>query len=145
MYFLPLDPEEFLHSLLTQTLKSSPYLHLSSGQTSHLYQLFVEKDDSLTLPNVQQLLEQSFLTSSIKLQTVPNVLVLQLPRFGRQFKLYDRILPSPYLDVTDIIDNCKFTYFLKSYSIHIDTIVLACYDLNLLYFNFSSKTVHNLW
>lgn len=26
-----------------------------------------------------------------------------MPRFGRQFKVYDRVLPSQILDVTDII------------------------------------------
>ena len=28
-----------------------------------------------------------------------------MPRFGRQFKLYDRILPSGFLDITDVIEN----------------------------------------
>lgn len=101
------DPEEFLNSLLTQTLKATPFLELSSGQASHLYQLFVERDESLVLPTVQELFEQSFLTSNVKLKQVPSVLILQMPRFGRQFKVYDRILPSQILDVTDIIENCK--------------------------------------
>ena len=30
-----------------------------------------------------------------------------MPRFGKQFKVYNRILPSPILDVTDIIEDCK--------------------------------------
>lgn len=33
------DPEEFLGSLLSQTLHASPFLELSSGQTSHLFQV----------------------------------------------------------------------------------------------------------
>jgi len=36
---LSLDPEEFLTSLLTQTLRVSPFLELNSGQSSHLYQV----------------------------------------------------------------------------------------------------------
>ena len=37
------DPEELLNSLLSQTLKASPFLELSpSNQSAHLYQLFVE-------------------------------------------------------------------------------------------------------
>lgn len=28
-------------------------------------------------------------------------------RFGKQYKVYDRILPSMFLDVTDIIEDCK--------------------------------------
>ena len=30
-----------------------------------------------------------------------------MPRFGKQFKVYDRILPSQLLDVTDVIENCE--------------------------------------
>ena len=99
------DPEELLNSLLSQTLKAAPFLELSSGQTAHLYQLFVERDESKSLPSVQELFEQSFLTSGVKLKRVPSVLILQMPRFGRQFKVYDRILPSQILDVTDVIED----------------------------------------
>lgn len=101
------DPEEFLNSLLAQILKAEPFLKLNSGQESYYYQLFVEKDDDLKLPTVQQLFEQSFLTSDIKLKEVPSCLIIQMPRFGKSYKMYPRILPSQLLDVTDIIENCK--------------------------------------
>ena len=107
------DPEELLNSLLSQTLKASPFLDLSSGQHAHLYQLFVERDESKLLPSVQELFEQSFLTSGVKLKKVPSVLILQMPRFGRQFKVYDRILPSQILDVTDVIEDGKKIHFQK--------------------------------
>ena len=71
------DPEEFLNSLLTQTLRADPFLELSSGQSSHLYQLFVTKDPKVKMPAVQQLFEQSFLNSGIKLKRAPSVLILQ--------------------------------------------------------------------
>lgn len=102
------DPEEFLNLLLNQILKAEPYLKLSSGlhlQESFFYQLFVEKDEKLTLPNVQQLFDQSFLASDIKLMEVPPALLIQMPRFGRQFKMYPRIIPSLYLDITDVLEN----------------------------------------
>jgi len=99
------DPEEFLSSLLTQVMKAEPFLELSSGQTAHHYQLFVEKDPDLVVPTVQDLFDQSFNTSRVKLKRAPPVLILQMPRFGRQFKVYDRILPSQLLDVTDIISS----------------------------------------
>ncbi|KAK4879570.1 hypothetical protein RN001_007716 [Aquatica leii] len=99
------DPEEFLNSLLAQILKAEPFLKLSSGQEAYHYQLFMEKDDGLTLPTVQQLFEQSFLTSDIKLKEVPSCLIIQMPRFGKSFKMYPRILPSQLLDVTDVIEN----------------------------------------
>ena len=102
------DPEELLNSLLSQTLKASPFLEISSGQSAYLYQLFVERDMSRTThPTVQELFEKSFLTSEIKLKQVPPVLILQMPRYGRQFKVFERILPSQLLDVTDVIEDCK--------------------------------------
>lgn len=99
------DPEEFLNSLLAQILRADPFLKLSSGLDTFYYQLFVEKDDQLKLPSVQQLFEQSFLTSNIKLKEVPSCLIIQMPRFGKNFKMYPRILPSQVLDVTDIIED----------------------------------------
>ena len=112
-----LDPEELLNSLLSQTLKASPFLEISSGQSAYLYQLFVERDMSRTThPTVQELFEKSFLTSEIKLKKVPPVLILQMPRYGRQFKVFDRILPSQLLDVTDVIEDCKSS--ITSYNLN---------------------------
>ncbi|UYV63455.1 CYLD [Cordylochernes scorpioides] len=145
------DPEEFLNCLLNQIMKAEPFLKLSSGQESFFYQLFLEKDERLTLPTVQHLFDQSFLMSDIKLQQnvsayviktgsttqwqvdlapkemaasdirnrhhvqllqhgvqthpVPACLLIQMPRFGRQFKMYPRIQPSQYLDITDVLEN----------------------------------------
>ncbi|KAG1682125.1 Ubiquitin carboxyl-terminal hydrolase CYLD [Nymphon striatum] len=99
------DPEEFLNSLLNQIMKAEPFLKLSSGQESYFYQLFVEKDEKIVLPTVQQLFDQSFLASDIKLKEVPSCLLIQMPRFGKQFKMYPRIIPSPYLDITDILED----------------------------------------
>ncbi|KAG8198988.1 hypothetical protein JTE90_001788 [Oedothorax gibbosus] len=99
------DPEEFLNSLLNQILRAEPFLKLSSGQESYFYQLFVEKDEKLILPTVQQLFDQSFLASDIKLAEVPPCLLIQMPRFGKQFKMYPRIIPSQYLDITDVLED----------------------------------------
>ena len=49
-----------------------------------------------------------FRTSEVKLRKVPPVLILQMPRFGRQYKVYNRIVPSQILDVTDVIEDCEF-------------------------------------
>nr|CAG4643102.1 EOG090X03LH [Ilyocryptus agilis] len=99
------DPEEFLHSLLSQTLRSEPFLKLSSGQEAYHHQLFVEKDDRLVVPTVQQLFEQSFLSSGIKLKEVPPSLIIQMPRFGKSYKMYPYVLPSSLLDITDVLEN----------------------------------------
>lgn len=84
---------------------------MSSGLDAFFYQLFIEKDEKLTLPTVQQLFEQSFLTSDIKLKEVPSCLIIQMPRFGKSYRMYPRILPSQVLDVTDIIEDCKSLEF----------------------------------
>ncbi|XP_046806793.1 ubiquitin carboxyl-terminal hydrolase CYLD isoform X4 [Lucilia cuprina] len=99
------DPEEFLNCLLSQIMRAEPFLKLNSGQDAYYYQLFVEKDERLSFPSVQQLFEQSFYSSDIKLKEVPSCLIIQMPRFGKSFKMYPRILPSQVLDVTDIIDD----------------------------------------
>ncbi|XP_043462906.1 ubiquitin carboxyl-terminal hydrolase CYLD [Leptopilina heterotoma] len=99
------DPEEFLTSLVAQILNAEPFLKLSSGQEAYHYQLFVEKDEHLSLPTVQHLLEQSFLTSNIRLKEVPSCLIIQMPRFGKSFKMYPKIQPTLLLDVTDIIED----------------------------------------
>lgn len=99
------DPEEFLNLLLNEILKTDPFLKLSSGLESFFYQLFVEKDENLQIPNVQQLFDQSFLVSDIKLREVPSCLMIQMPRFGREFKMYSRIIPSLKLDISNVLEN----------------------------------------
>jgi hypothetical protein len=47
----------------------------------------------------------SMLNSSMYLQ-VPPCLIIQMPRFGKAYKMYPRILPSQLLDITDVIESC---------------------------------------
>lgn len=84
------------------------FSQFNSGQDAFYYQLFVEKNDDLKLPNVQQLFEQSFTTSNVKLREVPPVLIIQMPRFGKSYKMYPRIVPSQVLDITDVVEGRKF-------------------------------------
>ena len=69
--------------MLAQVLKAEPFLELSSGQSSHHYQLFVTKNPDIELPTVQDLFDQSFVDSGVKLRRTPPVLILQMPRFAR--------------------------------------------------------------
>ena len=98
------DPEEFLSLLLDQILKAEPYLKLGSGLDTFFYQLIVEKDESVVLPTVQDLFDQSFVSSAVRLREIPPCLLLQMPRHGRQYKMYSRIMPSLKLDITDVLD-----------------------------------------
>lgn len=96
-------------------MRAEPFLKLNSGQEAFHYQLFVEKDEKLSLPSVQQLFEQSFLTSNIKLKEVPPCLIIQMPRFGKSYKMYSRILPSQLLDVTDVIEDGTYFSNIKNH------------------------------
>ena len=39
---------------------------------------------------------------------VPSCLIVQMPRFGKDYKMYKRIIPSLELDITDVLKNGKF-------------------------------------
>uniref|UniRef100_A0A131YT81 ubiquitinyl hydrolase 1 n=1 Tax=Rhipicephalus appendiculatus TaxID=34631 RepID=A0A131YT81_RHIAP len=104
------DPEEFLNSLF-HALSVKPFLKLSSQQETHLYQLFVAKNEKLEIPTVQQLFHQSIYECKLKFQRAPKALIIQMPRCGKQFKLYDHIVPSLKLDITDALeDSYRFCY-----------------------------------
>lgn len=98
------DPEEFLTCLLGETLHAEPFLKLSTGLDTYCHQIFVEEDASVKFPTVQHLLEQSFLQSNLKLKQVPPCLILQMPRFGKSFKMFPCIRPSLTLDITDLLE-----------------------------------------
>ncbi|KAK5869500.1 hypothetical protein PBY51_024209 [Eleginops maclovinus] len=99
------DPEEFLTVIMHHILALDPLLKLSAGgkvQESYCYQIFLDQN-RLLLPTVQQLLEHSFHTAALKLAEAPSCLILQMPRFGKKFKMFDKIIPSLELDITDLL------------------------------------------
>uniref|UniRef100_A0A3P9IJ97 ubiquitinyl hydrolase 1 n=1 Tax=Oryzias latipes TaxID=8090 RepID=A0A3P9IJ97_ORYLA len=122
------DPEEFLNKLF-QLLRVEPLLKIRSmsldPQECHLYQLFppthppspssptspVESPIPLSLPpslrvaSVQNLLETSFMHTGLKFVEAPSCLLLLMPRFGKDFKMFDAILPTLSLDITDLLDD----------------------------------------
>ncbi|KAI1888799.1 hypothetical protein AGOR_G00172460 [Albula goreensis] len=100
------DPEEFLTLLMHRILCLEPLLKLSAGekvQESYCYQIFLDQNHSLVLPTVQQLLEHSLHSGGLRLAEIPSCLILQMPRFGKKFKMFDKIIPSLELDVTDLL------------------------------------------
>merc|ERR1712071_263799 len=97
------------------------------------HQLFVEKDEKLIMPTVQQLFEQSFLASGIKLKEVPPCLIIQMPRFGKSYKMYPHVLPSSLLDITDVLEDC-----ISLLAIYWKTVPL----FNFFYFDSSSPMYH---
>lgn len=138
------DPEEFLNSLF-HALSVKPFLKLSSQQETHLYQLFVAKNELLEIPTVQQLFHQSIYECKLKFQRAPKALIIQMPRCGKQFKLYDYIVPSLKLDITDALeDSYRFCYVcgrqatLECWECFRPDVGLECTS----YCDSCSKTVH---
>ncbi|XP_054609552.1 ubiquitin carboxyl-terminal hydrolase CYLD isoform X2 [Dunckerocampus dactyliophorus] len=124
------DPEEFLNKLF-QLLQVEPLLKIRSmtqkPQECHLYQLFPPHapassslpssphESPVLLPSplfsrmkvasVQALLESSFLHAGLKFVEAPSCLLLLMPRFGKDFKMFDAILPTLHIDITDLLDD----------------------------------------
>ncbi|KAM6962584.1 ubiquitin carboxyl-terminal hydrolase CYLD [Aplochiton taeniatus] len=100
------DPEEFLTLIMHYILCLEPLLKLSAGgkvQESYCYQIFLDNNHRLVLPTVQQLLEHSFHSAALKLAEEPSCLILQMPRFGKKYKMFEKIVPSLELDITDLL------------------------------------------
>ncbi|MGH0189937.1 UNVERIFIED_CONTAM: hypothetical protein FKN15_038725 [Acipenser sinensis] len=43
--------------------------------------------------------------SSLPIPQAPSCLIIQMPRFGKDYKMFSAILPSLQLDITDLLDN----------------------------------------
>lgn len=114
------DPEELLNQLFL-LLQVEPLLKIRSvsqkAQECFIYQLFppavsplspvlspLVSPGLLRVSSVQALLESSFMHSGLKLTEAPSCLPLLMPRFGKEFKMFDAILPSLSLDITDLLD-----------------------------------------
>ncbi|XP_051754618.1 ubiquitin carboxyl-terminal hydrolase CYLD isoform X3 [Ctenopharyngodon idella] len=103
------DPEEFLNILFHHILRVDPLLKLRSAgqkvQDCYFYQIFMDKKDKVLVPTSQQLLEWSFINSDLKFAEAPSCLIIQMPRFGKDFKMFNKIFPSLKLDITDLLDD----------------------------------------
>ncbi|KAM8876348.1 ubiquitin carboxyl-terminal hydrolase CYLD isoform 2-T2 [Synchiropus picturatus] len=103
------DPEEFLNILFHHILRVDPLLKLRSAgqkvQDCYFYQIFMDKKDKVGVPTIQQLLEWSFINSDLKFAEAPSCLIIQMPRFGKDFKMFNKIFPSLELDITDLLED----------------------------------------
>ncbi|KAM6942773.1 ubiquitin carboxyl-terminal hydrolase CYLD isoform 2-T2 [Xenentodon cancila] len=103
------DPEEFLNILFHHILRVDPLLKLRSPgqkvQDCYFYQIFMDKKDKVGVPTIQQLLEWSFINSDLKFAEAPSCLIIQMPRFGKDFKMFNKIFPSLELDITDLLED----------------------------------------
>ncbi|XP_006641476.1 ubiquitin carboxyl-terminal hydrolase CYLD isoform X2 [Lepisosteus oculatus] len=103
------DPEEFLIILFHHILRVDPLLRLRSAgqkvQDCYFYQIFMEKNEKVGVPTSQQLLEWSFINSDLKFAEAPSCLIIQMPRFGKDFKMFNKIFPSLELNITDLLED----------------------------------------
>ncbi|KAI1888660.1 hypothetical protein AGOR_G00187430 [Albula goreensis] len=90
------DPEEFLNNLF-QLLRVDPLLRIRSGS--------LQTQECYLVSTVQTLLQTSFLHAELKFTEAPSCLLLLMPRFGKDYKMFDAILPSLTLDITDLLDH----------------------------------------
>ncbi|XP_041946493.1 ubiquitin carboxyl-terminal hydrolase CYLD isoform X2 [Alosa sapidissima] len=103
------DPEEFIAILFQRVLQMDPLLKIrfngdsGSSQDAYTHQIILEKNDVGPCPSVQQLLETSFMSCNLKFEEVPLCLMVQMPRFGKNFKMFPCIIPSTELDITDLL------------------------------------------
>ncbi|XP_069809030.1 ubiquitin carboxyl-terminal hydrolase CYLD-like [Dendropsophus ebraccatus] len=101
------DPEEFLSALLHEVLAVEPLLRIRCNdktQESNSYQIIVERDVSLKAPSIQTLMDRSFrIYEDLTFDQVPRCLILQMPRFGKKFKMFPYIFPSLELDITHML------------------------------------------
>ncbi|XP_072488290.1 ubiquitin carboxyl-terminal hydrolase CYLD isoform X3 [Notamacropus eugenii] len=132
------DPEEFLNILFHHILRVEPLLKIrtecslsfrSAGQKvqdCYFYQIFMEKNEKVGVPTIQQLLEWSFINSNLKFAEAPSCLIIQMPRFGKDFKLFKKIFPSLELNITDLLEDtprqCRICGGLAMYECR------ECYD-----------------
>ncbi|KAG9487258.1 hypothetical protein GDO78_007236 [Eleutherodactylus coqui] len=102
------DPEEFLNRLF-QVLRVEPLFYIRTPkkkpQGCIFYQIFMERKQSVDVPSVQQLLEWSMVTGDLKFTEVPSCLIIQMPRNGKNFKMFNTIIPSQQLDITDLLED----------------------------------------
>ncbi|XP_075068490.1 ubiquitin carboxyl-terminal hydrolase CYLD-like [Mixophyes fleayi] len=120
------DPEEFLNQLF-QVLRVEPLFYIRTPkkkpQGCIFYQIFMEKRQSVDVPSVQQLLEWSMVTGDLKFTEVPSCLIIQMPRNGKNFKMFPTIIPTLQLDITDLLEDTP-----RQCSICQSLAVLECLD-----------------
>ncbi|RXN36166.1 ubiquitin carboxyl-terminal hydrolase CYLD-like protein [Labeo rohita] len=94
--------ECFIYQLFPPSV--SPSSPLVSPASPGLSPVLSPSAGLLRVSSVQALLESSFMHSGLKLTEAPSCLPLLMPRFGKEFKMFDAILPSLSLDITDLLD-----------------------------------------
>uniref|UniRef100_A0A0N5AY01 USP domain-containing protein n=1 Tax=Syphacia muris TaxID=451379 RepID=A0A0N5AY01_9BILA len=108
------DPEELLTALFQKVFKAEPFLTMrgiNDGKIDSAYICPIITDDVWSSQQrhmvcVQSLLERSLYSSGIQFSNEPKVLIIQLPRYGKE-KVFCKVVPQQELDVTHLIYNMQ--------------------------------------
>ena len=95
-------------------------------------QLFLEFDESIKVPTIEKLLKNMFKEQQISFSEVemfnllhtlftfylvclqvPSKLLVQVPRYGKQFQTYKRIIPGIKFDTTPLLDTAGKLRFTR--------------------------------
>uniref|UniRef100_A0A914UHC3 DNA polymerase eta n=1 Tax=Plectus sambesii TaxID=2011161 RepID=A0A914UHC3_9BILA len=104
------DPEEILNAVFQRLFKTDPYVWLRKpndlkAEKAYLCQVITEEAKANgQMPSVQYLLERSFYESTVEFAQVPEVLILQMPRYGTE-KVFKMIAPLLEIDITHLVSN----------------------------------------
>ncbi|GLD63561.1 ubiquitin carboxyl-terminal hydrolase CYLD-like protein [Lates japonicus] len=99
-------PQEcHLYQLFPPALPPSPSSPSPHSPVDSPIPLSSPSSSRMRVASVQALLESSFLHAGLKFVEAPSCLLLLMPRFGKDFKMYDAILPTLSLDITDLLDD----------------------------------------
>ena len=97
------DPSEFLSFVCRDVLKAAPFMELSTGQSSYVYQL--ESTGGPTTaepPTVQNLFAKSLLQHDAKLCSVTAPLIIRMPLGGKD-TARRCVFPVPHLDISELL------------------------------------------
>jgi ubiquitin thioesterase CYLD len=126
------DPEEFLNLLFKHALSASPFVSIQrpQGEEEEFFiQLFMEPDPSLPLPTIGHLLSRMFSEQSIKFSQIPGKLLIQVPRYGKQFKTFQRIVPDKMLDINSLCNNsCRKLRKHRELNAHLKLLSVVCIE-----------------
>ena len=62
---------------------------------------------------------------------VPSCLIVQMPRFGKDYKMYKRIIPSLELDITDVLKNGEL--FKLSYYMYLSSLLFGVQKISITF------------
>ena len=131
-----MDPAEFLQILFKEVLQVPEFIKLSSNESDFFHQVLVQtnENDRNSVPSIQLLFEQSLIMQELRLTEIPSpALILQMPRSGNKYKMYDGIFPNLTIDITDLMENSKCTRLSKNSSWPF-SVLRSTYDVHVVVF-----------